>query len=105
MPIRTLIAAAGATLLVVAACGPNTTPVSQAPAAPPGPTSAPAAAAQPAQGTPPTAVARPTQPTSTATDPQPTTAVQSSTGANDVVKLVLDPASSQAKYHAHEQLV
>ena len=101
LPSVIAVAAAG---LIVAACGPNASP---APAArptvnsqtsvtqssgDPAPTPSSATAAQP-----PTAVARPTQVT-------PTSAAPVATAASDV-RLVLDATSTQASYHAQEQLV
>jgi polyisoprenoid-binding protein YceI len=114
---RALLAAAGAGL-IVAACGPSASPVTAPPAAPTAaqPTTAPAAsAAQPTPAAPPTAIARPTQPTTTSTTADPPTAAGAGAGTsappssqsastNDVIKLVFDQASTQAKYHAREQL-
>jgi polyisoprenoid-binding protein YceI len=117
--LRSLIAVAGAGL-IVAACGPNTTPSSatnpptSAPAATSAAGSSQSSVSQTPTAVPPTAVARPTQPTETlsqsttpAANGQSTsaTAASSSANTNDAVKLVLDQSNSQARYHAHEQLV
>jgi polyisoprenoid-binding protein YceI len=108
--VRGLLVAAGAGL-IVAACGPSASQTIAPTSAPPtsAPTTAPAA--QPAattQPVPPTAVARPTQPTTTTAAPSAASGASPATQAastNDVVKLVLDQAATQAKYHAREQLV
>src|SRR6266851_1711392 len=91
--------------LVLAACGPTATSA---------PTSAPVVAATsaptatcPATGLP-TASARPTQSTAaTAASGQSATSVPAATqaAAADAVRLVVDSSTSQASYHAREQLV
>jgi polyisoprenoid-binding protein YceI len=112
-PLNTLtgVVAMAGLCLAVTACGPTAS--SPTPAAAP-PTSAPTAAAITAAPTAapaaaPTAVARPTQATPTqvaASQPAaPTQVASTSVAASDAVKLVLDPAASQASYRAREQLV
>ena len=87
------LAAAACLSVLAAACS---SPAVQAPTALPAPTAAPTAAAPPISLAAPTAVARPTQTASA------TSAAQASA---TTVKLVIDPSVSQARYHAHEQLV
>jgi polyisoprenoid-binding protein YceI len=87
------LAAAACLSLLAAACS---SPTGQAPTALPASTAAPTAAAPPTSSAAPTAVARPTQ-TASATSAAQTSAT--------TVKLVIDPSVSQARYHAHEQLV
>jgi polyisoprenoid-binding protein YceI len=118
------LAAAAAAVVVISGCGSTTTttptaapPASSAnaaagsatvaPATPP--TTTAAAPTTPSGATTvsaPTAVARPTQvpPTTAPAGAQPTVAA-GSIATHDAVKLVLDPSSSEAKYHARETLV
>jgi polyisoprenoid-binding protein YceI len=91
------VAAATCLSLLVAACGSPSVPV---PTAAPAPTAAPTAARAPTSAPVPTAIARPTQPASATSASQP--AIPSTAAAT---KLVIDPTVSQARYHAHEQLV
>src|SRR6266568_2266371 len=83
------LAAVACLSLLAAACS---SPTVQAPNTVPAPTAAPPLA--------PTAVARPIQAASATVAPQ--SATTSSTAAT---KLVIDQSVSQARYHAHEQLV
>jgi polyisoprenoid-binding protein YceI len=87
------MAAAACLSLLAAACS---APTVQAPTALPAPTAAQTGATTPTSAAAPTAVARPTQTASAAAAAQP---------AASTVKLVIDSSVSQARYHAHEQLV
>src|SRR5712691_7563571 len=92
------LAAVACLSLLAAACS---SPTVQAPNSVPAPTAAPPVAPTPTSSAAPTAVARPTQAASATVAPQSATTT-SSTGAT---KLVIDQSVSQARYHAHEQLV
>jgi polyisoprenoid-binding protein YceI len=95
--------------LVVAACGAPSTTSSAAPTAAPiaAPTTAPAtaAAAAPTTVSAPATGAAPTTVSTPATGAAPTTASATDAGAASNTTLVIDPQTSKASYHAHEQLV